>query len=468
MAIGTNLEIAKIGFGEIQIAKVSLGNELIYSAGNIVTYYVDADITYTEEVDSDETVLSPKTFIPTKSGWEFVGWKQNTTASEDVLRSLCMGDDPITLYAMFQQTVTVTYYNGNTTKQTAIGYKYYNNGNTVNPAFTIAQTALSGWSTRGWSTATTGNGGITYKSLNNTVISENVTLYGMYQQTITLTLYNGSTTASKPTGIRYYNPGSGAIVNPTFTVAATSISGWSFRGWSIGSAANGAISYTALSNTTFSSSTTLWGLYQQTITLSYNANGGSGTTAAQTGTRYYSSAGTYVNPSFTIKASSFSRSGYTFVQWRLNGTSGTAYKPNASITLSANATMYAEWKSSLVTTSFAFPNRINMTNGSWMPITTVTVASGAVNVKVTPNIRFYKDHAAYGATLPVSLRVNGKGITTLYIPITDESGCDYPWNTAFTATTNSSGQLIFEIYNPEVSDYFLTNSPYNTCSVALA
>lgn len=344
-SLGT-IDTYKVSLGDLLIvSKISIGNDVVYTAGNTVTYYIDSNIMYQEEVDADDTVLSPKTFTPAKDGWEFVGWRQDTTASSSVLTSLTMGDDPLTLYAVFRQAVTVTYYNGNTTKQTSTGYRYYNNGNTVNPSFSIAQTTLSGWTARGWSTATTGNGAISYTAISNTAFSANTTLYGMYQQTITLTLYNGSATASKPTGIRYYNSGSGAVVNPTFTVAATTISGWTFRGWSTSNAGNGAISYNAISNTAFAANTTLYALYQLTITLSYNGNGNTGgSTASQTGTRYYSSAGTYVNPSFTIRANGFAKTTYSFVQWRLNGTSGTAYAPNATLTLTANATLYAEWK----------------------------------------------------------------------------------------------------------------------------
>lgn len=261
-AIG-NIQLGLGAIGKVSMSKGYIGRVPIYSAGNMVTYYVDTGVTYTEEVDSDETVLSPKTFIPAKSGWEFVGWRQDTTASSSVLSTLTMGDNPITLYAVFRQLVTVTYYNGNTTKKTATGYRYYNNSNTVNPAFTIAQAALSGWTARGWSIGTTGNAAISYTAINNTAFSADITLYGMYYLT---------------------------------------------------------------------------------ITLSYNANGGSGTVAAQSGYRYYNSgSAAYVNPSFTIKANGFTRSGYNFARWRLNGTSGTAYSPNASITLSGNATLYAEW-----------------------------------------------------------------------------------------------------------------------------
>ena len=240
-----NIDIHKVSLGQLyNFHKISIGNIVVYSAGNTVTYYVDTDVAYHEEVDADETVLYPSTFIPSKAGWEFIGWRQDTNANASVLNTLNMEDTAITLYAVFRQAVTVTYYNGNNTAQSKTGYKYYNNGNSVNPTFTIAQAAISGWSVRGWSTSTAGNGGITYGSLNNTTITANITLYAMYQQTIYLyCVANGST--STYSGIRYYNS-NGTTVNPAFTVGNPSKSGATFNGWSASS------SSTAIANATIS------------------------------------------------------------------------------------------------------------------------------------------------------------------------------------------------------------------------
>lgn len=89
-----------------KIAKMYCQNEVIYSAGNTVTYIVDG-ISYQEDVEEGASCLSPKTFTPSKSGWEFVGWRQQDTAANDsVLSNLIMENEPITLYAVFRQAVT--------------------------------------------------------------------------------------------------------------------------------------------------------------------------------------------------------------------------------------------------------------------------------------------------------------------------------------------------------------------------
>ncbi|MBR0453901.1 MAG: InlB B-repeat-containing protein [Bacteroidales bacterium] len=74
----------------------------------------------------------------------------------------------------------------------------------------------------------------------------------------------------------------------------------------------------------------------QTFTLTFNANGGSGTMAAQTFEAGVSQA---------LAANAFTRSGYTFTGWNTNADgSGTSYTDKQSITLSQNITLYAQWK----------------------------------------------------------------------------------------------------------------------------
>ncbi|MDE6167494.1 MAG: InlB B-repeat-containing protein [Acetatifactor sp.] len=294
-------------------------------------------------MDYGASCLSPKTFTPAKSGWIFVGWRSDTALNPDVYKSLTMGDNPVTLYAIFQQTITVTYYNGSTAASSATGKRFYNNGKVANPSFTLNQAALFGWTARGWSASGTANSGITYNNGAAFTRDSNVTLFGMYQQTITLTLYNGSSSAANQSGTRYHCPGSGSTVNPAFTVTPAALSGWSFNGWAVSSGATAAIAYSSISNTAFSANTTLYGRYSQPITLSYNGNGASGgSTAAQTGTRYFNS-GNYSNPSFTLRANGFTRTDYNWSKWALGSAGGTQYANGATVTLGANTVFYAVW-----------------------------------------------------------------------------------------------------------------------------
>lgn len=234
----------------------------VYTAGKMVTYVVDTNTSYEEKVKKGHSCLSPTTFTPSKSGWTFLGWRTDKTASSDVLTSKVMERSPITLYAVFKATITCYTYNGSSSRTSTSGTRYYNNGNYNNPTFKLTQNGISGWSANGWCTS------------------------------------NGATA-----GIAVANGGS----------------------------------------VTLSGDATYYGRYSQTIYLYYNGNGNTGgSTGTQSGTRYFNS-GNYSNPTFTIAWNGYSRTNYSFVNWRLNSASGTAYSAGSTITLSSNATLYATW-----------------------------------------------------------------------------------------------------------------------------
>lgn len=249
----------KLFIGSKKVSRGYVGNVKVYSSGNIVTYQVDTGVTYTEEVEEGGGCLSPSTFTPQKTGYTFTGWRLDGSASGDVLSSCVMAGDPITLYAVFQKNITVYYYNGNTTRSTAVKQQYYNNGAIVNPSFALTQATLGGWSPRGWSTQNVGNAAITYANGATFTRDSDITLYGLYYQTITLTtVANGAT--SRANGTRYFAPAPASYVNPTFTVANPSKSGATFNGWSA-SAGSTAISNSSISNLTLTASTTRYAVF---------------------------------------------------------------------------------------------------------------------------------------------------------------------------------------------------------------
>lgn len=114
----------------------------IYSAGKLVTYHVDTDTSYQEKIRKGRSCLEPTTFAPAKNGWAFAGWRTDTTASGNVLAEKVMEREPISLYAVFQQMITLSYdgsgaSGGSTVSQNA--NRYYNCGNITDPVFTVAE-----------------------------------------------------------------------------------------------------------------------------------------------------------------------------------------------------------------------------------------------------------------------------------------------------------------------------------------
>lgn len=101
MAIYKTSNKTKLYIGSVKIKKSYNGATQIYSSGNVTTYIVSGSVFHSQEFEEGQSVLSPSK-IPSKSGYTFLGW--STTASGDILSSLTMGDNPITLYAQFVQT----------------------------------------------------------------------------------------------------------------------------------------------------------------------------------------------------------------------------------------------------------------------------------------------------------------------------------------------------------------------------
>ena len=271
----SNFTMAASAIGDALVAKeieVPEGTSLLEMADIInntgslspkvtIIYQIESTEYYSEKVSKGDPVLSPTTFIPAKSGWTFVGWRKDRTASSEILSNE-LAESAMTLYAVFEQTVTCTFTSYSNTK-TVTGKRYYNNGNIANASVTVpTNAAMSGWTWRGWSSAgvTTGNASVAYA--NGATISDltaNATYYGLYSITITLSYSGnsntgGSTTAQ--TGTRYWNA-SGTYVNPSFTLKTNGFTktNYAFVKWAQGStsgtqyAAGASVSLTA--NTTF-------------------------------------------------------------------------------------------------------------------------------------------------------------------------------------------------------------------------
>ncbi|MBR3328036.1 MAG: InlB B-repeat-containing protein [Atopobiaceae bacterium] len=135
-------------------------------------------------------------------------------------------------------------------------------------------------------------------------------------------------------------------------------SGYTFSGWNTAadgsgtSYANGqAVKDLAAANKTI----TLFAQWRRIVyTVSYNANGGSGTMAPQS-----VNAGEVTS----VKANIFTRAGYTFTGWntRSDGT-GTFIKDRASMEVNGNVTLYAQWSRN--NTSNNQSNVVRTSNGT--------------------------------------------------------------------------------------------------------
>ena len=86
-------------------------------------------------------------------------------------------------------------------------------------------------------------------------------------------------------------------------------------------------------------------------TITFNANGGSGTVP--------SAISTYVGVANTIPSNSLTRTGYTFNSWNTaSDGSGTAYATGSTITPSGNVALYAQWEKTTPTIRVKINNSI--------------------------------------------------------------------------------------------------------------
>ena len=190
--------------------------------------------------------------------------------------------------------------------------------------FTRANTSYDYYIDTG-STATSHLNSTTY-SWNSGGTIRHVYIYVSQRYTIT---YNANGGSNAP-GSQYKAHGTSVTLSSTKPTR----SGYEFLGWSTSSNATSA---TYDPGDTFSNegNTTLYAVWEKQVTLSYNANGGSGSMSSQT---------CAVGEKLTVKSNSFSHSGYYYFNyWSTSSSGGTRYDPGDTITMNSDVTLYARW-----------------------------------------------------------------------------------------------------------------------------
>ena len=247
----------------------------------------------------------------------------------------------------------------------------------------------SGYTFQGWGTSSTDTTP-DYQPGQATTMGTTKTLYAIWKANTYTVSYNA-------------NGGSGAPSSQTKTHNVTltlrsntpTRSGYTFKGWSTSSSATSA-SYSAGGSFTTNANTTLYAVWQKnaatTYTVSYNANGGTGAPSSQTKTH---------NVTLTLRTTTPTRSGYSFLGWSTSSTATSpTYYAGGSYTANASATLYAVWSYNAPT---VYTISFNANGGSGAP-SSVTKTHGV----------------------------------TLYLPSTEPTRTNYDflgWSTSSTATT---------------------------------
>lgn len=181
-----------------------------------------------------------------------------------------------------------------------------------------------------------------------------------YTKTVTakLTLANGNTSSVTATinipalqswNVTYNaNGGTGApatqkkYYGKTLTLSSTkpTKSGYTFVGWNTSSSATSS-NYNPGSTYSTNNTLSLYAIWKKTITITYNANGGTGAPASQSQTIYNST----TSARFTIPSTKPTKTKYNFLGWATSATATSAsYNSNTAYNFSNSTTLYAVWK----------------------------------------------------------------------------------------------------------------------------
>lgn len=250
-----------------------------------------------------------------------------------------------------------------------------------------------GYSFAGWATsaANAAAGTVAYANQANmttgtTTNGGTVTLYAVWKRTITFK--HGKANATTNTANQYYG---GNVTPPTITAIST----WTPLGWRDDTTA-GAKEYGANNTTAFaytSTVQTLYAVYSRTLTISYGANGGTGTTPSNTTTtQYYNTNGTITSPSVTLATNPYSQTGCTFSHWLVassntNVASGGSYTWSIAVDASTvSRVASAQWNITVTAT-----NGNAIYNGS--------AHSASISIGIAGATVEYGTSTSYGYTL---------------------------------------------------------------------
>ena len=177
--------------------------------------------------------------------------------------------------------------------------------------------------------------------------------------TVTFNANGGTGTMNSITGFTV------TIPTNSFTKANHEFIGWNTKADGSGT------SYTAGQSVALSGNITLYAIWIRQYTVSFNANGGTGTVASIVTT------GTTV----TLPANAFTRSKHRFDRWNTKADgSGTSYSAGQTITLSADITLYAIWVQQVTVTYYKIYAAGN--TSQYPPASNSGPVSGYLDLKV--------------------------------------------------------------------------------------
>jgi len=201
--------------------------------------------------------------------------------------------------------------------------------------------------------------------------------------------------------------------------------GYTFAGWRTG--ASGGTSYAVGDTYTMGAgNASLYAHWIAIYTLSYNANGGTGTPP--------SSVSLTTGATTTVASGTgLSRTGYTFDGWKTGSSSGTSYSAGATFTMgSANVTLYAQWAPDTYNVTFDSQGGSSITSSSYTTGGSISNPGNPTRTGYTFNGWFVASSGGSALTFPYSPGTTSN--LTLYAQWTIRN-----YNLAYTTMGATSG-----------------------------
>ena len=326
----------------VTIAKGSTGNRVYTARWTAVSYTVNfdanggegtmADQSFTYDVSQALTLNSYE-----RTGYSFLGWNTEADGSGtnysdgESVHNLSRTDGAVVmLYACWTQnpTHTITF-----DANDGSGDQYQQTVEDSLPTkLTPNMFERTGHEFTGWNTAADGSGDA-YADGASVTIDSDLTLYAQWE-VFTYTVRFDA------------NGGEGTMSDQSFTYGVPqSLSthsftreGYGFTGWNTAADGKGT-GYTDGETISVTSDMTLYAQWAANVhTVTFIANGGEGTMAAET---------FEYGQTLNLTANVFTRASYTFTGWNTAADgSGDAYADGASVTITEDLTLYAQWTKS--------------------------------------------------------------------------------------------------------------------------
>ena len=344
-------------------------------------YYTDDLIddafgdTFTLKAGGSKTGLY-KTFTGLEPGTKYYIVGSLWNASTDVRLSIT--EPTVTFTTESPAVLTVNFYDGSS-------YDVY----TTEDYIDLYAGSRPGWTFVGWATST-GTTSVAYEAGDRIYVgssSKSINLYAVYKRETTIYCYfiygkTGEIASITRTKIQYrinisdtsYSTGyynsitlpNFESINNTITTSTPSRE-WTAIGWNMSTAAEIPDYSPGQSVSSDRITDDLYAIYSNECSITYNANGGSGSMSTQTGTGYYNAYGNYVGVTFTVKNCAFTPpSKMQFDSWNQKA-DGSGITYSSSITTNYNITLYAIWVKSRPS-NWSWPTAINkpISSGSAM------------------------------------------------------------------------------------------------------